>query len=153
MVSRILGSGCVALAVMYTVSLAFWWPRAEELASIAVSASSHWLLRLLALKLIADTLLVIPTAIVGLRCLAGRHHDSVVWIVATGLLASIGPFVSYLTSALPLYLSEGVWLRFGPQNDFGVGIAVVTLTLQLMLLPPKWPRRSASAPGTLATSH
>jgi hypothetical protein len=32
------------------------------------------------------------------------------------------------TGDLPLYLSEGVWLRFGPQNDLGVGIALATLS-------------------------
>jgi hypothetical protein len=153
MVPRIVGTGCVALAAMYTVSLAFWWPRGGELASIAVSSSGDWLLRLLALKLIADTLLVIPTAFVGLRCLAGGRHNAVVWIVGAGLLANMGTFASYLTSAIPLYLTEGAWIRFGPQNDFGVRMAAVTLTLQLMLLLPGLRRLSASAPGTLATSH
>jgi hypothetical protein len=132
---RLIGTGCLALAAIYTVSLAFWWPRAEELASIAMSPPGNWLHRLLALKLISDALLVVPTAFEGLRCMwGGGSHSSVGRIVAVGLLASMGPLVSYLTTALPLYLTEGAWLRFGPQNDFGVGMALATLALQLMLL-------------------
>jgi hypothetical protein len=126
------GGGCIALAALYTVSLAFWWPRAGELASIVMSASSHWAHWLLALNLVADALLVAPSAFVGFRCIAGDGRRKLVLsVVGLGLLASIGPFVNYLVSALPLYFGEGQWLRYGSQIDLGVGLAMATLALQL----------------------
>jgi hypothetical protein len=153
--SRIVGTGCLALAAVYTASLAFWWPRAGELASITLSPSAHWLLRLLALKLVVDTVLVVPTAFIGLQQMFGSPRRTLlVWMLTLGLLATVGPFVSYLTTALPLYLSEGVWLRFGPQNDFGIGMALATSFLQVMLLSLLLRDRAVpSVGGTLAVSH